>query len=553
MSRGSELRHVRGLPLAGKIAGALSVLMALAMFGMGFGLNRFVEETVTEEVRHAAVDAARAAAQADLDAWTAHFGTEDQGLSRADIQAKVDAMSSFDFRQYDGDEARKAQIAFNRERLSRVLGDDTRILAAEVFRFDGGQRGALVTASYAGEGSTTKTSFSPAAGRELQRYGDGESQEGWLTVGNDRWHVFRGSYPLRAPDGTQQGEIAVHILADAIAEATSSFDVKVAYAALAAVLVGAALTWLLVQQITKPLRHLQDDIRAVAAGDLEHHTRPRSSDEIGQLARTFDHMTRTLAEAREAEREVERSRRQMAVAAEVTDSLFPETLPRLAGWDMAGAHDAGGMPGGGTYDALAMPGGRQGFLLAEASGGGVPAALVAAMARSTLRMIAEREADPGAVMREANARLSPDLRQGMYVSALLAVLEPDTGRVVLANAGHAPLLHHHAEVDGLESVLTEGIALGFDKGPVFDQTLKVAEVTLEPGDTAVLYAHAATELEDGDGQELGEKRLLGLVKRELARGGGCAGAVDRIVGTLRKFHGGELGPEVTWLTFGRRG
>ncbi len=545
-----EVRQVKGVPLAAKLAAVISLIVAVFMVGFGFALVGFVEETVLGEMQQAAVDAARTAAQADMDAWTPHFGTVDQGLSAGEIQAKVDAMSPYDFRLYDNDETRKAQIAWNRQRFVRFLGPGTRLVAVELFRWVGGQRTSLVGASYIDEeGRTPETSFAPARGLAPRTVGRGSAQEGFLYIGRDNWHVIRGSYPILDGDGEQEGEIAVHLRADAIDEATDGFVTKVAYAGMIFVLLGAALSFLLGRRITRPLRLLQDDIRAVAAGDLDHHTRPRSTDEIGQLARTFDHMTRSLAEARDLERSAAASRRELAVAAEVTGSLFPRELPAVPGWGCAGLHDTSGKPGGSTYDVLRMPDGKLGLLLAEASGSGVPAALVIAMTRSTLRVVAEHETDPGTILREVNAWISEDLRQGMYVTALLVVVDPETGRAEVANAGHPPLLHKHAGIDGIETVLSEGIALGFDEGPVFDQTLKVAETVIEPGDKILLSSSGVVSL-PGGGDVLGEARFVNLVKREAERD--VDTMMKRVGATLRKFHGAEsLGPDVTLLTLER--
>jgi serine phosphatase RsbU (regulator of sigma subunit) len=545
-----EVRQIKGIPLAAKLAAVFALTVAVFMIGFGLFLAPFIERTVKAQILRSAADAARAAAQADLAAWTTTFGTADQGLRPAEVQTRVAGMSLFERKKYLEDSERLAQVEWNTGRFARFIGAGTRILAVELFRWENGQRGALLSASYSIHAGRTGTTFAPFRGAAPVKRGAGEAQEGLLTVAGDSSVVIRGSYPILDAAGEQRGEIAVHVDAGAVDSAISNLNTKVAYAAMLFVLVGAGVSFVLGRRMTRPLRLLQDDIRAVAAGDLDHHTKPRSTDEIGQLARTFDHMTRSLAEARKNERVAAASRHDLALAAEVTGGLFPDDFPRLPGWELAGLHDPSSEPAGGTYDVLAMPGGRVGFLMASASGGGVPAALVAAMARSYLRMAAEREADPGNVLREVNSRLSPDLAAGMHVKVLLAVLDSDTGRVTLANAGHTPLLHFHREGQGVEFVHSEGIALGFDKGPVFDQTLKVAEIELLPGDQAVLFAPATVALAGADGQPLGEKRLAGLVKREA--GHGATACLERMGSTLRKFHGQPaLGPDVTLLTFGR--
>jgi serine phosphatase RsbU (regulator of sigma subunit) len=102
------------------------------------------------------------------------------------------------------------------------------------------------------------------------------------------------------------------------------------------------------------------------------------------------------------------------------------------------------------------------------------------------------------------------------------------------------------------SAVREGIALGFDKGPVFDRTLKIVRLELAPGDRAVLYTPGITRITGADGSALGEARFAGLVKREA--GQPAEGSVKRVAATIRKFVGERpLGEDVTLLTLGRLG
>jgi len=165
--------------------------------------------------------------------------------------------------------------------------------------------------------------------------------------------------------------------------------------------------------------------------------------------------------------------------------------------------------------------------------------------------VAQIERDPGEVLKKVNELMSGDLREGMYVSVLLAVLEPATGLLRVANAGHAPLLVCKGGTK-LASLHSEGIALGFDEGPVFDRTLKVAQVHLEPGDRAVLHCAGITKLLGAGGGELGEKRFKTLVLKASALPAGRF--VKAVADALDSFRGKHpLSVDVTLLTLGRHG
>jgi serine phosphatase RsbU (regulator of sigma subunit) len=178
--------------------------------------------------------------------------------------------------------------------------------------------------------------------------------------------------------------------------------------------------------------------------------------------------------------------------------------------------------------------------------------MVMSMARSFIAAVARGEADPGAILREVNALLSGDLRRGMYVTVLLAVLDPADASLTVANAGHPPLLLSRGGGKSLAAVHSEGIALGFDKGPVFDHTLKVVRLELARGDRAVLYTPSIARVTGADGSQLGEARFAALIKRE---GGQPADAfVRRVAATVKKFVGDKkLSEDVTLLTLGRLG
>ncbi|MGQ0553038.1 MAG: PP2C family protein-serine/threonine phosphatase [Planctomycetota bacterium] len=543
----TEGRRVREMPIALKLALIMAGLVAVFMLGFGAFASAFVKDAVRQQILRAAYEAAFTAAHADLEAWGEWFGTEFQGLTREELAAQVQTMTPKEYAERYQGSAVTLRRDRNKERFTRMTGKGLRIVAVELLDPHGGEggQGRLLAKSYSGG---LQFSGLPDSHYVAER---GGAVEGWMNLeGIDR-HVIRGSYPVESLRGPSTVELAVYIDADAIEGATSELMAKVSVGAMGIVAIGAVVAFFAGRWLMKPLKLLQDDLRIVAGGDLEHRTQVHSGDEIGALARSVDQMTQSLAEAARLERESAQSRHQMGVAAEVATSLFPTQLPALPGYDLAGHHESSGQLGGEYYDVLRMPGGRLGLLVGSASGTGVPAAMVMAMARSFLAALSRERQDPGAVLREVNALLSGDLRRGMYVTVLLAVLDPQTGVLEIANAGHPPLLFCRGG-KGVAPVHSEGIALGFDKGPVFDRTLKTVRVSLQPGDRVVLYTPGITRVTGGKGEALGEERFAALVRREA--GHPAALVLRRIAATVTKFRGdAALTEDVTLLTLGRQG
>lgn len=548
-AKGKERRETRrrfGLPIAVRMALVTAVLGGLVVVAFSIAIVPLVRDAVRLQLRLAAHDAAFVAAAAPLEAWNEYFGTAWQGQTPEHVAELAKAMSSEERQKGPRSPETNAAREWNAGRLVRLTQKRTRLEAAEVSLGIG--EGRQLIASYAGESNTM--AFRRLPDQAPLELNEGDADEGVLRLTGREIDVIRGSAPIRDKDGNVLGEFAVYLNTSAVDDAIDALIRRMVVVAMIAVAASAAVAWLVAAALMRPLSHLQDDVRIVAGGDLAHRTLARSHDEIGELARTFDEMTQQLAAAAEAERDTAASRHQMAVASEVAASLFPARLPAIPGYDAAGQHETSGQLAGEYYDVLEMPNGRRAFLVASASGTGVPAAMVMAMARSFIAALAGKETDPGAILRDANALLSPDLRRGMYVTVLLAVLEPQTGNLTLANAGHAPLL----VVRGgkLTAVHSEGIAMGLDKGPVFDSTLKIVRVQLQPGDRAVFYTPSLTRITGADGTELGEERFVSLVKREA--GHPAQTFVARFGAIIAKFRGEAVSTGgVTLLTLGRSG
>ena len=544
-------RRARGLSIAVRMAAVMAVLILVFMVSSFLVLAFTIRDSIRREIMWAAYEAAYTAAHAGLEAWDENFGTPYQGMSAEDLDFRIRSMAKEDFEaEYMAPEL-EARRALNRSRFERLTDAQVRIVAADLSDLSsGGVR--LIARSYPSDQIVFTVTGAPTL--QFER---GSVQEGVLLLEGREHHVIRASYPVEPLVPSDVGEesrveLAVYVDAAAVDQTFTALVKQFGVLGAAFLLVGAGLSWVVGKRLMRPLVQLEEDMQIVASGDLAHRTVAQRQDEIGALASAFDTMTQSLSEAQQRERETAASRHQMSVAGEVASSLFPAHLPTIPGFDLAGYHESSGTLSGDYYDVLELPGGRLGLLVGSASGTGVPAAMVMAMARSFIAAVAREEADPGAVLREVNALLSGDLRRGMYVTVLLAVVDPAQGTLTLANAGHPPLLLARGGGKSLAAVHSEGIALGFDKGPVFDHTLKVVRLELAPGDRAVLYTPGITRVTGADGSALGEARFAGLVKRE--GGQGADVFVRRVAATVRKFVGdGRLSEDVTLLTLGRLG
>ena len=152
----------------------------------------------------------------------------------------------------------------------------------------------------------------------------------------------------------------------------------------------------------------------------------------------------------------------MRVATLIQQQFLPRELPNLPQWQIAAYYGPARAVGGDFYDFIEMPGGRIGIAVGDVTDKGVPAALVMARTHSILRAEAGRSDSPGEILARANALLEPEMPARMFVTCLFAILDPETGRIVMANAGHN--LPYIRTDDGVVELRATGMPLGPDAG-----------------------------------------------------------------------------------------
>ncbi len=242
--------------------------------------------------------------------------------------------------------------------------------------------------------------------------------------------------------------------------------------------------------------------------------------------------------------ERERIESELRVARTIQQTLLPKAVPALDGWEIAAYWQPARAVGGDFYDFLQFPDGRLGLVIADVTDKGVPAALVMATTRTLLRAAAERLISPSEVLARANEVLCPDIPPKMFVTCLYAVLDPATGRLQYANAGHdMPYLRRRS---GVEELRARGMPLGLLPGMQYEEK----EAMLAPGDTVLFYSDGLVEAHNSERAMFSFQRLSGLVNDH--PGGGDL--IRHLLAELASFTGPgwEQEDDVTMLTLQRK-
>jgi serine phosphatase RsbU (regulator of sigma subunit) len=236
-----------------------------------------------------------------------------------------------------------------------------------------------------------------------------------------------------------------------------------------------------------------------------------------------------LVREQEAEvRERERMQQELEVARLIQQQFLPHELPDLPGWDVAAYYKPARAVGGDFYDFIELPDGQIGIVVGDVTDKGVPAALVMATTHSILRAEAPRLVSPEAVLTRANELLVAEMPPNMFVTCLYAVLDPPTGLLRYANAGHN--LPYVRSDGGVGELRATGMPLGLLPGMPYDER----EATLGPGDLMLLHSDGLAEAHGTEREMFGFPRVIKLMGEE--RGGGQA-VIDLLLNELGSFTG----------------
>lgn len=210
-----------------------------------------------------------------------------------------------------------------------------------------------------------------------------------------------------------------------------------------------------------------------------------------------------LAEVEAAERLI---RRELEQAAEIQRAILPAAPPAVPGLDLAGYNLPCHTVGGDYYDFIPYPDGRLAMLLGDVSGKGMPASLLMMGLQARVHALAEDQRDMGALMTRLNHTTSANWPDNRFITLFLCALDPATGELAWANAGHNAAIVARA-AGGVEFLRATGLPLG-----IFTTTTYEEERTrLGPGDLIAIYSDGISEAATPADEEFGMKRLAALL------------------------------------------
>jgi serine phosphatase RsbU (regulator of sigma subunit) len=202
----------------------------------------------------------------------------------------------------------------------------------------------------------------------------------------------------------------------------------------------------------------------------------------------------------------ERIEQELHVARRIQEASLPEAVPALEGWEIFPRYKPAREVGGDFYDFLQLVDGRLGLVVGDATGKGVPAALVMSTTCGMLRAVTQASNySPGEVLGRVNEALFARIPANMFVTCFYAILDPQSGTLSFANAGHdLPYVRRSGDADEL---MARGMPLGLMPGMGYEEK----EIILGAGDGAIFYSDGLVEAHNPEGEMFGFPRLRALV------------------------------------------
>jgi sigma-B regulation protein RsbU (phosphoserine phosphatase) len=267
----------------------------------------------------------------------------------------------------------------------------------------------------------------------------------------------------------------------------------------------------------------------------------KSGDEVGELTRSFNQMTRQLQERL-------RLKEAMDLAVEVQQNLLPAAPPSVPGLDIAGRSLYCQETGGDYFDYIFRPGpagsARWCAAVGDVVGHGISAALLMTTVRALLRSRLDRPGPIAAAVGDVNRLLHRDTASsGSFVTLFLLEIDPAGATLEWVRAGHDPALLYRAAVDDLQELGGPGMALGVDETGAYRSG---SHPGLSAGDVLLIGTDGIWETRNASGEPFGKQRVVGILRDHHSRS--AALILQAVLDALEEFRGeGPLEDDITLL------
>ena len=285
----------------------------------------------------------------------------------------------------------------------------------------------------------------------------------------------------------------------------------------------------------------EDRITAIEAGADDFISKPFDSHEVLARVRSLVRIKKYRDALEQANHDLkmhsERLDKELQMASEVQDSLMPQGITDLLGFQIVSHYTPAGMVGGDFFDLWEVEPGRLGVFISDVMGHGVSAAFITVFIKTILEEMRGQTDDPGHLLEELNARFNKMIssQQYMFATAFCAVLDLGNQMLHYANAGHPFPFLVQRQRNLCKPLGNQSIGKGLGLLP--DSTYQTYRYPFTPSDGLFLYTDGAYELQNSQGEEFTPQGIQGAITRQIAQPAPVL--VETVLNTANQFCDGR--------------
>ncbi|MEZ5359404.1 MAG: SpoIIE family protein phosphatase [Candidatus Zixiibacteriota bacterium] len=284
--------------------------------------------------------------------------------------------------------------------------------------------------------------------------------------------------------------------------------------------IGISGIYLLSNYFVRPIGRIVYRVRKFSQGDLDSQLPLTGAGEFYEISKALNELIMRIRRDRKNIVEREILQKEMQMAETIQKALIPSKLPEVKGFNIGTIYKAARMVGGDLFDIVKIDDDTFGIVVADVSGKGVPGSLVMSMVRTVLRLEARGNHSARDVLIKVNDFVADDIKAGMFVTILLAIINTKTRVINFASAGHNPIIHFSSASKKADSINAPGMPVGLKAhGSEFADAMESAEIKLEDNDFLLIYTDGVTEGRGYNKNAYGTGRLIELLEENTDKSG----------------------------------
>lgn len=210
--------------------------------------------------------------------------------------------------------------------------------------------------------------------------------------------------------------------------------------------------------------------------------------------------------------ERERLQRELEIAKDVQMSFLPNKDPQFEGLDISAKCIPALEVGGDYYDFVKLSDKKIGIIIGDVSGKGTQAAFYMTLTKGFVKALSKSTYSPAKMLKLMNELFYENVERGTFISMIYGIFDIESNTLKIARAGHNPLIVKSSLNNKTEFINSTGLALGLERGTIFQKTIDEVEIKIQKGDTFVFYTDGFTEAMNSKKEEFSEERLINSVE-----------------------------------------